>query len=261
MVSLYLRILITRPSHQANELTTQIQNRGGLVIHFPTLEIIKIKNIKKINLRLKKLNQYHFVIFISPNSVFKTAQSIHTIWPHWPYDTKTIATGLGTVSALKKHHLPSHFHPEKNYTGIGIINLPVLQTLKGKKILIIKGKDGRLNLAKNLKTRGADVDNLVVYKRQLPNVKKQDIPNQENVDAIICTSGTGLKNLVALLHPHWQDNLFKKQILVISPRLAVIAKKLGFVKLPLIADNANHIAILHTLFSWQEQSIWKHSSI
>ncbi|OJA00579.1 hypothetical protein BEV13_03180, partial [Rickettsiella grylli] len=243
------------------ELTTQIQNCGGFVVHFPTLEINQVPNIKKINSELKKLNHYHFVIFISPNSVFNTAPSIHAIWPHWPCSTKTIATGLGTVSALKQHHLPSHFHPEKNYTGMGIINLSILQTIKGKKILIIKGQGGRLNLIKNLKTRGASVNNLVVYKRQLPAIEKQCIPNQEDIDVIICTSGTGLKNLVTLLHPRWESHLFKKQMLVISPRLAVIAKKLGFVKLPLIADNASHDAILHTLFSWQEQPIWKHNPI
>lgn len=79
------------------------------------------------------------------------------------------------------------------------------------------------------------------------------------MDVIICTSHGGLKNLVGLLHPYWQDILFKKQLLVISPRLADSAKKLGFVKPALISDNATNTAILQTLFSWREQSQWNHS--
>ncbi|MGC1854768.1 MAG: uroporphyrinogen-III synthase, partial [Candidatus Aquirickettsiella sp.] len=110
-----------------------------------------------------------------------------------------------------------------------------------------------------LKDRGAQIDNLNVYKRQLPKIDKDNIPSQEATDIIICTSSTGLKNLVRLLHPYWQDNLFKKQLLVISPRLADSAKQLGFVKPPLISDNATNAAILQNLVSWREQSTWNHN--
>jgi len=64
-----------------------------------------------------------------------------------------------------------------------------------------------------------------------------------------------------LLYPIWQDILFEKQLLVISPRIADSAKKLGFVKSPLISDNASNTAILQTLFSWREQSTWNHSRL
>jgi len=260
MTSLHgLRALITRPAHQAKDLVAQIQYYGGIGVHFPTLEIIGTKNIKKVILVIKKLKQYDFIIFISPNSVFNSAGYIHRIWPFWPKNTKTIATGPGTVLALKKHNLPSDDYPEKVFNGIGLLNLPALQDIKQKKILILKGEGGRLYLTKGLKARGAQIDNLNVYKRRLPKIDKANIPNQESMDVIICTSHGGLKNLVGLLHPYWQDILFKKQLLVISPRLADSAKKLGFVKPALISDNATNTAILQTLFSWREQSQWNHS--
>jgi uroporphyrinogen-III synthase len=254
-----LKILITRPAHQAKELETQIQNYGGVAITFPTLEIVGTKNIKKLISTIKKLNQYDFVFFISPNSVFKTATTIHDIWPYWPSGTKTIATGPGTLLALKQHHLPSDYYPEKDFNGTGLLNLVSLQDIKQKKILIIKGEGGRLYLSKGLRARGAYVDNLIVYRRQLPKIDKKNVPDQKAIDVIICTSHTGLKNLITLLHPSWKNTLFNKQLLVISPRLADGAKKLGFVKPPLISDNASNTAILQTLFSWGEQSIWNHS--
>ncbi|WP_342227523.1 uroporphyrinogen-III synthase [Rickettsiella endosymbiont of Rhagonycha lignosa] len=254
-----LRVLITRPAFQAKDLAAQTQYNGGVVVYFPTLEIIATKNIKKVLLGIKKLKEYDFVIFISPNSVFNTAESIHSICLFWPGNTKTIATGPGTASALKQCGLPSDHCPEKDFNGTGLLNLAALQDIKQKKILIIKGEGGRSYLAKGLKARGALIDSLNVYKRQLPKIDKIDIPNQESIDVIICTSHSGLKNLVSLLHPYWQDILLKKQLLVISSRLADSAKKLGFVKPPLISDNATNTAILQTLFSWREQSLWNHS--
>jgi uroporphyrinogen-III synthase len=254
-----LRTLITRPVHQSQNLALQMRSLGGIVIHFPTLAIIGPKNIKKVVLGIKKLNQYDLVIFISPNAVFKAAEYIHPIWPSWPKNLKTIATGPGTALSLKQHNLPCDNFPEKDFNGIGLVKLIALQNIKQKKILIIKGQGGRRYLAKSLKDKGAQIDNLNVYKRALPKIDTSNIPNQKNIDVIICTSHSGLKNLVGLLYPYWQDTLFRKQLLVISPRLADSAKKLGFVKPPLISDNASHTAILQTLFSWREQSLWNHS--
>ncbi len=260
MTSLHgLRALITRPAHQATDLAAQTQYYAGQAVHFPTLEIIPTKDTTVLLSTLKKLSRYDFVIFISPNSVFNTAESIHRIWPNWPKNTKTIATGPGTALALKQYDLACDFCPEKDFNGIGLSNLAVLKDIKKKKILIIKGEGGRLYLAKSLRARGAQIENLNVYKRQLPKIDKDNIPNQEAIDVIICTSHSGLKNLVSLLYPYWQDFLFKKQLLVISLRLADSAKKLGFVKPPLISDNASNTAILQTLFSWREQSLWNHS--
>lgn len=247
MTSLHgLRILITRPAHQTKDLAAQTQSLGGMAIHFPTLEIISTKNIKKIILDIKKLKQYDFVIFISPNAVFKTTDYIHRIWPIWPNNTKTIATGPGTGLALKQHRLPCDSYPEANFNGTGLLNLVALQDIKQKKILIIKGVGGQLYLAKGLQARGAHVDTLNVYKRQLPKIDKANIPEQ-TIDVIICTSHSGLKNLVSLLYPYWQDTLFQKQVLVMSPRLAASAKKLGFVKPPLISDNASNAGIVSAL--------------
>src|SRR5205085_11381286 len=154
------------------------QYYGGVAVRFPTLKIIGT-NIKKVVLTIKKIKQYDFVIFISPNSVFNTAEAIHRIWcSHWPKETKVIATGPGTALALKQHNLPCDNCPEKDFNDRGLLKLAALQNIKQKKILIIKGEGGRLYLAKSLKARGAQIENLNVYKRQLPKIDTAAIPNQ-----------------------------------------------------------------------------------
>lgn len=261
MASLHgLRVLITRPIHQAQNLITQIQNFGGVAVHFPTLEIAPTKNIKNVELIIKNLNQYDFAIFISPNSVFHIAKSIQHIGIAWPENCKILATGPGTVLALTQCNLPCHDSPKKDFSSKGLLNLAMLKNIEQKKTLIIKGEGGRSYLARGLKARGARVDNLSIYKRQQPKINESiNIPDPKSIDIIICTSHSGLKNLVNLLYPYWQTILLKKQLLVISPRLKDAAKKLGFVKPPLISDNATNTAILKTLFSWREQSLWNHN--
>ena len=255
-----LRVLITRPIHQAHNLIAQIQNFGGVAVHFPTLEIVPTKNIKKVELIIKKLNQYDFVIFISPNAVYHIAKSIHRICTFWPEKTKILATGPGTALALTQCNLPCHDYPKKDFSGSGLLNLTMLKNIAQKKILIIKGEGGRSYLARGLKAGGAQVDNLSAYRRQQPKINKSiRIPEPKSIDIIICTSHSGLKNLVNLLYPYWKIILLKKQLLVISSRLKDGANKLGFVKPPLISDNATNAAILKTLFSWREQSLWNHN--
>lgn len=242
-----LKVLITRPEHQAKKLASDIQAHAGIPIFFPTIEIVPADNTMPISEIFKKIDHYDFVIFISPNAVLQSARYIHHFWPAWPKKTKIIAIGPGTESTLKILNLSVDYRPEKNFNSDGLLALPALQNPKQKKILICQGENGCLSLINTLEKRSADVNTLNLYKRQCPRLIKNNIPRQNEVDVIICTSNTGLKNLLSLLHAYWHDALFDKQLLVISPRIAEFAEKLGFVKAPLISDNASNEAILLTL--------------
>lgn len=242
-----LKVLITRPEHQAEKLASDIQAHAGIPIFFPTIEILPADSTMLILGIFKKIDHYDFVIFISPNAVLQSASYIRHLWPVWPKKTKIIAIGPGTENTLKTLSLSVNYRPEKNFNSDGLLALPALQNPKQKKILICQGENGCLSLISLLKKRGADVNILNLYQRQCPQLIKNNIPKQNEVDVIICTSNTGLKNLLSLLQPDWHDALFDKQLLVISPRIAKFAEKLGFVKAPLISDNASNEAILHTL--------------
>jgi uroporphyrinogen-III synthase len=248
-----LKILITRPKHQAKKLANDIRANHGIPVFFPTIEIAAVNNTASLLATFKKIASYDFVIFISPNAVLHSTSYIHHCWPYWPQKTKIIAIGPGTESTLKAHGLSVDYRPEKNFSSEGLLALPPLQNPKQKKILICQGEDARLQLTHLLEKRDANVSTLNLYKRQCPYVTKNNIPTPQAIDVIICTSDTGLKNLVNLLQADWQDALLNKQLLVISPRIADCAKKLGFVKPPLISDNASHEAILQTLKNYTKR--------
>ena len=243
-----LKILITRPKHQTEKLSAAIQKQGGIAISFPTLEIKAVNTNNALNY-LENIKHYNFIIFLSPNAVVTTTTYIQKIYPVWPAQTKIIAIGPGTANALQQKGLPVDYFPEKNFSSEGLLALLPFQHPKQKKILILQGENGRGYLDKALEKKGAHVTTVNVYQRQCPQVAKTCIP-YPSVNVIVCTSNEGLKNLVTLLHPHWHTALFAKQLLVVSPRIADYAKKLGFVKSPLISDNASNEAILQTLLAY-----------
>ncbi|MES2998641.1 MAG: uroporphyrinogen-III synthase [Pseudomonadota bacterium] len=249
----HLKILITRPAQQAKNLAAAILAYGGETISFPTLEIIAITKENFLK-QTKKIGFYDFVIFLSPNAVLKTANYIYKIYPDWPTQTKIMAIGSGTANALKQEGLPVDYYPKKNFSSEGLLELPSLQNPKQKKILILQGEKGRGYLDKELEKKGAHVTTVNTYKRLCPHITKKCIPNPNTVNIIICTSNTGLKNLITLLQPYWHATLLDKQLLLISPRIADYAKKLGFVKPPLISDNASNAAILQTLSAYAKEN-------
>jgi len=249
-----LKVLVTRPAEQATRLVAVIQAYGGTAISFPTLEITAVKKNSLLK-QIETIDNYDFVIFLSPNTVLKTTDFIKKICYGWPVQTKTIAIGSGTANALKEQGLPVDYYPEKNFSSEGLLQLSSLQNLKQKKILILQGEKGRGYLEKELKKKGAQVITVNTYARRCPNVSKANIPDPGTVNVILCTSNTGLKNLLILLKPYWKKQLFNKQLLVISQRIADCAKKLGFVKQVIISDNAGQVAILQALWMYAKEGL------
>jgi uroporphyrinogen-III synthase len=103
-----------------------------------------------------------------------------------------------------------------------------------------------------LRARQAAVHEVDVYRRIMPPIALGNILFQKNISIIVCTSGEGLQNLVKMLGEESRTWLQDMRLLVVSERLAVQAKALGFVKMPIIADNATDNAIVNALISWQE---------
>src|SRR4051794_13532664 len=90
----HLKILITRPAHQAQNLCTKITALGGQPILFPTIAIEDIADQKNLFLQIQPLTKYDMAIFISPNAVEK---ALSLIQQPWPEQLKIAAIGDGTV--------------------------------------------------------------------------------------------------------------------------------------------------------------------
>lgn len=237
-----LTILITRPQHQATALCKLITHAGGNAIALPTIAIESLTNQPNFQYISNKINAYDIAIFVSANAV-------HSMMSYWPasFTSPVVAIGPGTAAALTAHHIAIHAIPQ-HFSSEGILNLPLLQQVQHKRIVIFCGENSRPFLRETLIKRGAVVDEAACYRRYSPVIheEKRQWLIQQPINYIVSTSQESLKNL-HLLFQNSSEWLYQIPLLVISPPMALLAQQLGFRQPVIIADDATDGAIVLAL--------------
>jgi len=169
------RVLVTRPAHQAQNLSQLIEERGGVAIRFPTLAIVAVDNASTIRDTLAHLERYQWFIFISANAV--TMHGYYSDGVKMPQFKlgRIAAIGKATAQALAHAGLPASLVPEGVYNSEALLAMPQMQQMKGQNCLIIRGEGGREELATTLRSRGAAVEYLDVYKRVIPGIDSSQV--------------------------------------------------------------------------------------
>ena len=243
-----MRVLVTRPAHQAENLCRLITEYGGIAVRFPTLAIVDCDDLLAIQKTLSNLEAFDGLIFISANAVnFALKANGGKIGQ---LKTRQIAAiGKATANALAMAGLCVDLLPENNYNSEALLALPEMQQIQGQQLLIVRGVDGREELANTLRDRGADVHYLNVYKRIIPSINNADIIaslEQNKLDVITATSGETLHNLLIMLGVAHHQQLFTLPLVVVSDRIKQIAVELGFKRIA-VANSPSDEAILATI--------------
>ena len=246
-----VRILVTRPVHQAENLCRLIHENNGIPIRLPTLEIVPlILESDEIEL---PLTQADWFIFTSTNAVCCYCSQLDDAKMHDLKTKSCLAIGKATAQALITVGLNVDLIPQHGYNSEALLELAELQNVVQQNIVIIRGENGRETLAEILKQRGANVSYQNVYKREIPQIDCTEVL-QQRLDFITITSGEAIQNLVKML-PETQHDLLKKiPLIVVSERIQTIAKNLGFETIAL-AQMPSDDAILNTIttiINWEE---------
>lgn len=219
-----LCVLNTRTAEQGLILNQAIEAAGGQSIHLPALRIEKIDSWLQ---SLPALNDVSVAIFISSNAAHYFFRQINI--RDWPTHIYVIAMGKGTASALGAlgihvNEIPSDADSEH------LVELSILKNTHLGTTLIIKGEGGRTLIEETLIKRKINYINLAVYKRLLPSYSPQKIKAiwQENhIDIILFLSFEAMQNTFTLFGEEGYHWLCNKACVVISQRLANLAKQLG----------------------------------
>jgi len=244
-----VRILVTRPAHQAENLCRLLEEQGGTPIRFPTLAIAALENTLAIQAGLAQWTSYQWLIFISANAV--------TMHSYYSVDDKIkklksvqiAAIGKATAEALLLAGLPVDLVPEQGYDSEAVLAMPAMQQMQGQRCLIIRGVGGREELATTLRSRGAVVDYLEVYQRIMPSIDSSAVNRllaQNELDVISITSVTALQNLLIMLDESYHQRLFLIPLVVISDRIRHIAAEIGFKRIA-VTNSPSDVAILETV--------------
>lgn len=220
-----LRILNTRPQHQAEGLSRQLGEAGATVLELPLIHIAPLTLPPEQQRLLLDLDRYDGVFFVSANAARQGLEAVADYWPQWPHRLPAFAVGERTAQVLRAAGLnvllPTRADSE------GLLAMPALQQVQGSRFLLFRGEGGRELLADTLRARGAHLDVLELYRRELPATAAaqwQALQAAGNIpDVVILTSPDALRHWLqvagpAALQPRW---------LVVSPRMRAQAEAAG----------------------------------
>jgi uroporphyrinogen-III synthase len=217
-------VLVTRPVHQAARLCALVEAHGGRPVRFPALEIQDPLDPGAAEDLLRAANAFDLVLFVSANAVERAA-------PHLPRPLRPALGGVGdgTARALRAHGLDPTVLPTTSADSEGLLALPALQAVRGRRILIIRGAGGRPLLGDGLRARGAEVHYAEVYRRALPAIDVAPLIAgwRQEVRVVVATSREVLDNLVTLLGAAGRPLLEETPLVVVNERMAAHARTLG----------------------------------
>jgi uroporphyrinogen-III synthase len=240
---------VTRPAHQAENLSRLIEEWGGVAFRFPTLAIVPLDNSCTIQNTLAHLDKYQWLVFISANAVTMHSYYSDGVKIEQFKSVRIAAIGKATALALAQAGLPVDLVPESGYNTEALLAMPQMQQMKGQSCLIIRGEGGREELATTLRSRGATVEYLDVYKRIIPALDSSQVSlllAQDKLDVITATSGDALHNLLIMLEEKNHQQLFEVPLVVISNRIRQIAADMGFKRIA-VTNSPSDAAILETV--------------
>lgn len=226
-------VLVTRPLKQAHAFARQLEQYGAIPVVLPTIEIAPPPDMQPLLEARAQLGTYDFAMFVSANAV---EQALATL-THWPESVTALAPGKGTAEALRQAGVPEQavLMPASRFDSEGLLELPGLRQMQGRRVLIFRGERGRELLGDTLTARGADVTRVTCYRRICPageviNAAEFLWPllRQNRLQAITLTASEALDNLETIAGEALCQALKALPVFATHPRIAAHAQARGW---------------------------------
>jgi uroporphyrinogen-III synthase len=248
-------VLVTRPEQQAMPLCRLLEMQGAHTLRLPAIDIKPIGNRRETAAQLGALADFDVIIFASANAVRFGASLLDQ-----QRDLCLAAVGPATARALNQAGYRVGVQPIESIDSEGLLRHPRLEHPAGRRILLIKGSNGRPFLAQELARRGALVTAADVYQR-VPAV-----PNPaalatllENfaggaLQVMTATSVEIAANLLKVAPPALRSEFERVHWLVPGGRVASAVRDLG-VSAPLLqAESAEDQDLVTALLRWRSST-------
>ncbi len=212
------RLLVTRFAPHASRLAERLNAQGVFALAQPLLAVKKSPEFANAPCLFTK--NYDYIIALSRNAVDYTAQALAgRPWPASRY----LAVGKGTQRALQQVSAQPVITPVEQFSSEGLLALPCLGQLQGKRVLILRGVGGRELLAETLTARGAVVDYYQPYQRIAVDLCAEVLVKQwqqQGINGAIISSIELLNRLLTIVPESEQGWLKKITLYVPSRRIA-----------------------------------------
>jgi uroporphyrinogen-III synthase len=223
-----VRILVGRARHQAGALSSELRKLGAQVIEIPFIEIRKPRSFRPLDVTLKNLSSYDWLILTSVNGVeamwerlekLRLAGSVRDREGH--EFTRAVngvenplalaaggrrlhiaAIGPATKKAIEKRRLKVDVVP-KEYVAESVVR-SLKKKVKGKRVLLVRAKVARDVIPRELRKAGAHVDVAEAYETVVPRSSRKRLQAtlknpRRRPQVVTFTSSSTVRNFVELL--------------------------------------------------------------
>lgn len=234
-----MRVLVTRASPQAEELSKKLRELGAAPVQFAAFEIVPPDNNDQLDRAIQDLRHYDWLIFTSAHGVrfFLERMTALRLQVAMLEHVKVAAIGPSTAAALervgkKADYVPSEYLSEGIVAGLG--------DLDGKRVLLPRADIASKKLPRLLRSRGASVDEVIAYRTI---VSRASTPGQlkrifeQRIDIATFTSPSTIQNLARMVGSDILSGLLKNvKVACIGPVTADAARDLG-IRVDVVANN------------------------
>jgi uroporphyrinogen-III synthase len=245
-------VLITRPEQQAMPLCRLLEIQGAVAFRLPAIEVKGIGSRRDLAAKIGPLTDFDVIIFTSTNAVRFGASLLDQ-----KRDLTLAAIGPATARALNQSGYRVAVQPDGTFDSESLLRHPRLEHLAGRRVLIIKGSNGRPFLEQELAQRGAHVVTADVYHR-IPTTPSQavlasvlDSFTSGAVQVITATSLEIAGNLLDLAPPALRGEFERVHWLVPGERIAAGIRDRGLSAPILQAESAEDQDLVSALIRWR----------
>jgi uroporphyrinogen-III synthase len=243
-----VRVLVTRPAEQAGALARMIEAEGGVAVVSPVLAIEPVRDLARVCESVGPASGYDVAVFVSRNAVAHGSALLAGAAAGCPL---VAAIGPSTARALEDAGLPVSIRPRAGYSSEALLAEPALQSMRGRRVLIVRGRGGRELLADTLAARGAEVVHAEVYARRPVDGDARELIAQWRADGFHLATALSVETLDALLAklgPAAHELLARTRLVTASARVIQRAAALGLDAVE--ADGPYDRAVLEAMVAW-----------
>jgi hydroxymethylbilane synthase len=238
------RVLVTRPSDQAAELSSALRGFGLEPVVVPAISIETHGADAGLDRAAASLDAYRWIVVTSANGASAVVAAVERAnrshVKAGSANTTWAAIGPATAAVLGDAGIVVGFQPAQGLAGALARELPVEA---GERVLVVRGDLADDTLAKQLRARGAAVDDVVGYRTRRAPVASRALLRAAMADgpvaAVVFTSGSAASGLIELGDAEALD-VTSMPAVCIGPETARSATSAGFRVVAVAASPDRH---------------------
>jgi uroporphyrinogen-III synthase len=219
-----LRIVVTRPAHQGEELAAPLRAMGAEVILLPVIGIAPPLNSEPLREAAMRSNEYDWIIFTSANAVAAFADQLQETPPIRKARIATV--GAATRHAAEARGFSIAVTPIE-YVAESLMEALSGEDLNHRQVLIPSAAVTRDVVPGELRKRGAHVDVVEAYRNVIPHEAAEQaaaVFQEPYPDWVLFASSSAVDNLIGLIGV---ERLHRSKIASIGPVTSHTVRKHG----------------------------------